>query len=431
MELSGLQIFKYLPGGKKTEQANCKKCSMPTCMAYALKLAKQQVELDDCPYVPEDLKALFQKFVKKQQNEFSIGSDNQIKVGGEIVMFRHEKTFVNKTVIALELDTEDKDFDNKIERIKKYKVERVGEEFKIKVLYLTGKNNLVNKAQQLSDYGFSLIIKTDDINVINELKTLNPIFDTDVEIDSKCNITVFGRELDEVKNNTSKLLAKNFENIVINLDIENQSIQKIIEKLTYIRRLGILNRNEFFAHPVMVKLQEDDEYKTLSLASLLLCRYANIIVLKSIDEALLTTLFTLRQNIYTDPQKPLQVEPKIYEFNEPNQDAVVLMTTNFALTYFAVANEIESTNIPAYLVVTASDGMSVLTAWSADKFTSELVAKTLRESNLVEKVKNRRIIIPGLLAHMKEELEEEIPNWDFIVGPVEAYQLPDFIKNNR
>ena len=179
----------------------------------------------------------------------------------------------------------------------------------------------------------------------------------------------------------------------------------------------------------MVEIPENEDLlKTCAIASSLICRYANIIVLNKFDEALLSTLMTLRQNIYTNPQKPLQVESKIYEFNEPNRNAPILLTTNFALTYFAVAGELESLPFGSYLVVTPSDGMSVLTAWSADKFTAELVAKSIKDFDLERKVETRKIIIPGLLNHMKEELEEVLPNWEIIVGTVEACQIPNFLS---
>ncbi len=429
MELTGLQIFKYLPGGKKEENANCKKCNQPTCMAFALKLAKQQLELDDCPYVPDELRDTFLSSIKKQQNEIIFGINN-VKIGGETVMFRHEKTFVNKTVVAIELDADGDDFDKKIERIKNYELERVGEKFSVEAIYLKGEKNLVEKAKILSDMGFALIVNTENENVADELKCLTPIFETTMTSDKNINITVKGSSVDELSEKSAQILTEGCKNIILDIEIDGKSTQKIIEELTYIRRLAILKKHENFAYPTMVKLPKADEYKTLALASLLMCRYANILVLKDFDEALMTSLLTLRQNIYTDPQKPLQVEPKIYEFCEPDENSIVMMTTNFALTYFAVANEIEAINRPTYLVVTASDGMSVLTAWSADKFTSELAAKTLKEADLINKVKNRRIIIPGLLSHMQEELQDELPEWEIIVGPIEAYQLPDFVKNN-
>jgi len=174
---------------------------------------------------------------------------------------------------------------------------------------------------------------------------------------------------------------------------------------------------------------EDDLLKLMSKASFYLCKYANLLVFENFNEALISTLMTLRQNIFTDPQKPLQVESKIYEFNNADENSLIFLTTNFALTYFAVANEIEALNKPAYLVVTPSDGMSVLTAWSAEKFTAQIAAKTVNQFGLAQKVKNKQIIIPGLLSHMKEEIAEALPDFKILVGPNEAYLLCDFVKS--
>jgi len=167
----------------------------------------------------------------------------------------------------------------------------------------------------------------------------------------------------------------------------------------------------------------------MAKASIYLCKYANMLIFEDFDEALISTLMTLRQNIYTDPQKPLQVESKVYEFNNPDENSLVFLTTNFALTYFAVANEIEALNRPAYLVVTPSDGMSVLTAWSAEKFTAQIAAKTVNNAGLADKINNKQIIIPGLLAHMKDEIKEALPEFEIITGPNEAYLLNDFVKS--
>lgn len=157
-----------------------------------------------------------------------------------------------------------------------------------------------------------------------------------------------------------------------------------------------------------------------------------MLVFEDFNPQLITSLMTLRQNIFTDPQKPLQVNSKIYEFNNPDENSLIFMTTNFALTFFAVANELENLNKPSYLIVIPSDGMSVLTAWSAEKFTAQIVTNTLKKFEFDKKVKNRQIIIPGLLAHMKEELEEEFRNSNFdfeiIIGTVDAFAINDFVK---
>lgn len=413
MELTGLQIFKYLPGAKKLPESNCKKCGFPTCMAYALKLAKQQAKLESCPNIPDELKEKFLESVKIQQHEIKLGTQNSLTVGGETVMFRHDKTFINRTGILIKLDSDDKDFGSKLEKIKKYSIDRVGETFKVEGVYLVGKENLESAAKKIDSAGIAIASEA---------------FDS-LQYNPNGNVIISGNDIEELAQNAQKSLYEGRKNIILNLSLANKTIQTVLDELTQIRRQAILKRFEPLTYPVLVKMPENmDNLKVCAYASMLICRYANIIVLNDFDEALLASLYTLRQNVYTNPQKPLQVESKVYEFNDPDENALVLMTTNFALTYFAVANELESMPFGSYLIVTPSDGMSVLTAWSADKFNAEIVAKMMSKTDLSSKVKKREIIIPGLLSHMKEELETALPEWKIVVGTIEAFQLHDFIK---
>lgn len=378
-ELSGLQVFKYLPAAKKLPEGNCKKCSCPTCMAFALKLAKGQTEIELCPYAPEELKEIFTQSMKKPQKEVYLGvGKNKILVGGENVLFRHDKTFINKTAISVVIDTLEKNWEVKLQKVIDFEITRINETFKIDLIYIKGpySNELTDK---LDNLGFAWVIEKDLLDVDK---------------------------------------------------IDDSGVFQTINTLTNIRRKAVLEKDENYSNPVMIYFEhEPDLLKLMSKASLYLCKYANILVFEDFNEALISTLMTLRQNIYTDPQKPLQVESKVYEFNNADETSLIFLTTNFALTYFAVANEIEALDKPAYLVVTPSEGMSVLTAWSAEKFTAQIAAKTITQFKLAEKVKNKRIIIPGLLSHMKEEIEEVLPEFEILVGPNEAYLLGDFVKS--
>lgn len=402
MELTGLQIFKYLPGAKKAEGTNCKQCGCPTCMAFALKLAKKQVDIEKCPYVPEELKEKFGEAAKIQQHEIKLSQN--LVTGGETVMFRHDKTFVNRTVIAVALDCGDKDFDKKLEQIKNYEIERIGEIFKVDALYLTGKVT-PEHCKKVTEAGLAVISENENYSIVSS------------------------GSIEQLVEKSQQALNNGVKNILLELEYSSKSVSDVVEELTYIRRAAILKRFEPLTYPVMVRLPQNmDNLQACAAASLLICRYASIVVLNDFDEALLSTLMTLRQNIYTNPQKPLQVEAKVYEFNDPDKNSPVLLTTNFALTYFAVAGELESLPFGSYLVVTPSDGMSVLTAWSADKFTAELVAKSVKEFGLAQKVNTRSIIIPGLLSHMQDELQEAMPEWKIVVGTIEACQIPEFLK---
>ena len=376
-ELSGLQVFKYLPASQKAENSNCKKCGFPTCMAFALKIAKGQSDINLCPYAPKELKDIILHTMKKAQNEVFLGQNHKTIVGGEEVLFRHDKTFINKTALCIVFDT-DNDSDEKLNKIINFEITRVNESFKIDVVYLKGSkinDELINK---IESHGISVITK-------------------------------IPQELQEINEDT---FAKN------------------IETLTLTRRTAIETKNENFAKPTYIYFDHsEDLYNTCAKAAYYVCKYTNMIVFEDFCEELLASLITLRQNIFTDPQKPLQIEPKVYEFNNPDENSIIFLTTNFALTYFAVANELESLNVGTYLIVTPSEGMSVLTAWSAEKFTAQIVAKAVEKSGLYEKVKTKKIYIPGLLAHMKNELQEAVPNFEICVGTTEAYLLKDFVKD--
>lgn len=374
MDLSGLQIFKYLPGAKKAEHTNCKECGFPTCMAFAIKLAQKQVSYDKCKYMPKELRELCLQNMKIPQKTINIDG---LKIGGENVMYRHEKTFVNKTALAVVLDCNAVDFEEKLQRVRNFQINRVNETMRVDLVILRNAENY--------------------------------------KINFLCDETVYIKENDFLKLSLTKIDDENFE----------ETSKKLIEY----RKKAIIEKDEKYSNPVYVYLNETKDLNGLcAKASYYLCKYANMLVFENFDESLFATLLTLRQNIFTDPQKPLQVEAKVYEFNNPDKNSIVFMTTNFALTFFAVANELENLNIPSYLIVTPAEGMSVLTAWSAEKFTAQMVNKTLKKFDFENKVKTRKIIIPGLLAHMKEELEEELQGFEIVIGTVEAYAIADFVK---
>ena len=375
MKLSGLEIFKYLQGNHKTAHTNCKECGCPTCMAFAIKLAQKQITYDRCKYMPEELKKLCQKNIKAPQKTVKIDG---LKIGGETVLYRHEKKFVNKTVFAVVLDCKSPDFEKKLERVKNFEINLLKEKIKIDLVILKNAEK-------------------------HQIKNL-------------CDETVYIEEKDFLKLSLKRICDNNFH--------------KTADELVKIRTKAIAERDEKYSDPVYVYFKSTpDKYGLCARASYYLCKYANMLVFEDFDESLFATLMMLRQNIYTDPQKPLQVEPKIYEFNNPDENSLVFMTTNFALTFYAVANELQHLKVPSYLIVTPAGGMSVLTALSAEKFTAKTVAKTLKKFDLINKVKTRKIIIPGLLAPMKNELEKALPEFEIIVGTIEAYSIAEFVKN--
>lgn len=374
MEMTGLQIFKYLPGGKKEEFANCKKCGCPTCMAFALKLAKQNVSIEQCPYISDELFEKYSHSIKHPQNTVEICG---MKVGGENVLYRHEKTFINPTILAVVVDCSSIDYRDQIKRICDFEITAgVNENLKVDLIILKNCQN-------------------------NEL----------------CNDL-----------SVPVISIQDYEKLPID-NIYDENFNNTKDYLISTRKKAIIEKDENYSRPVCTWLKSDNIYETCAKASFYICKYSNMIVFEHFDEAMFSTLLRLRQNIFTNPQKPLQVEAGLYEFNEPNENSIIFLTTNFALTFFAVANELENLNVSSYLIVIPADGMSVLTAWSAEKFTANIVANTIKNFDVENKVNTRKIIIPGLLSHIVEELKEAVPEFDFVVGTHEASAIAEFVKN--
>ena len=372
MEMTGLQIFKFLPAAKKEEHSNCKECGCPTCMAFALKLAKKNIDIEKCPYIKDELKEKYAHSVKHAQETVEFCG---LKIGGENVLYRHEKTFINRTIFAVLVDCANRDYLEKINRINDFEIKGVNENFKVDLIILKNFNG------------------------------------------------------ENIHSTVPTITQEEFEKLPIT-NIIDSDFQNTKNLLITTRQKAILEKDEKFSSPMCVWITKNDDLINIcARASYYICKYANMIVFEDFDESLFSTIVRLRQNIYTDPQKPLQVESDLYKFNNPNKNSIIFLTTNFALTFFAVANELESLNIPSYLIVIPADGMSVLTAWSAEKFTANIVSKTLEKLNIREQIKTRRIIIPGLLAHTKDELQEIIPDFDFVVGTIEASAIREFVKN--
>lgn len=372
MEMTGLQIFKFLPAAKKEEHSNCKECGCPTCMAFALKLAKKNIDIEKCPYIKDELKEKYAHSVKHAQETVEFCG---LKIGGENVLYRHEKTFINRTVFAVLVDCANRDYLEKINRINAFEIKGVNENFKVDLIILKNFNG------------------------------------------------------ENIHSTVPTITQEEFEKLPITNIIDSE-FQNTKNLLITTRQKAILEKDEKFSSPMCVWITKNDDLINIcARASYYICKYANMIVFEDFDESLFSTIVRLRQNIYTDPQKPLQVESDLYKFNNPNENSIIFLTTNFALTFFAVANELESLNIPSYLIVIPADGMSVLTAWSAEKFTANIVSKTIEKLNIREQIKTRRIIIPGLLAHTKDELQEIIPDFDFVVGTIEASAIREFVKN--
>jgi len=439
MPLSGIQIYKLLP------QTNCKECGFPTCLAFAMKLAAKQVELAACPYVTEASKTQLSESAAPPIRLVSLkAAGGEVKIGNEVVMFRHEKTFYNKPGLFLRVRDDDPDLYAKVEAAQAFKVAYVGMDFSldgfavqatsdgakfaaaIKAVREVSKRPLILISQDAAVAGAGLQALSGETVLLHGASASTWEGMAALAKSYSAALTVTASTLDELADLTDKVKSKGVEDIV--LLPEANSLGASLALSTQIRRLAIKKNFRLLGYPMILLAGDGDAGREFILASQAIAKYAGFVVIDHFSPAAVYPLLVLRQNIYTDPQKPIQVQPGIYEINSPKPDSPVLVTTNFSITYFSVANEVEGSGLPAWLLVTDAEGMSVLTAWAAGKFDAERIAKAVKGFNMAEKVSRKRVVLPGHVAVLSGELEEELPDWEIRVGPREAVDLPAFMK---
>ena len=442
MALTGLQIQKLLPG------TNCKECGCSTCMAFAMKLAGKKASLDECPYVSDETKQILGAAGEPPVKGVKIGSKNISSLGGETVFYRHEKTFVNKTVIAVNINTNDINDDNAFktaEKIKEYKLERVGEILTIGAVAVTQKNTnadgyagFVKHIYEITDLPIIIRAKDDEAveaaakavagsgSIISGVTMANADKMREIAKENGHILSVTADDVDKIRELTAKLKQDGFNDLLI--EFNTYSLAESFQTNSIARKAALKNSEKLLGYATLKFINTGGENNDMAAAINEIVKFGGLIVLPKFDPAQLITLMTLRQNIYTDPQKPIQVEPKLYAIGEPDRNSPVFVTTNFSLTYFLVSGEIENSGINAWLIIPECEGMSVLTAWAAGKFSGAKIASFIREIGLFDMVDTREIVIPGYVAQISGELEEELPGVKVIVGPGESADIESFIK---
>lgn len=432
MALSGIQIYKLLP------QTNCKECGFPTCLAFAMKLAAKQVELGACPYVSEESKKQLAESAAPPIRLVALkGAGAEVKAGNEVVMFRHEKTFYNKPGLFIHVKASDPDLAAKVAAADAYKVNYVGMDFTVDGFALVLDSDAAAAIQTVRGATKRPLILIGDAAALQaglsacggETPLLYAADASNAEAlaelaKGKAALTVKADSLEALADLTQKIQAKGVEDMV--LDLGGKNLSEWLTRSTQVRRLALKANFRALGYPV-IAFPCDAQDEGIAAAQAI-AKYAGFIVLSEFKPELLYPLLVLRENIYTDPQKPIQVQPGVYEINQPKPESPVLVTTNFSITYFSVANEVEGSGLPAWLVVTDAEGMSVLTAWAAGKFDAERIAKAIKGFDVASKVSKKRVVLPGHVAVLSGELEAELPDWEIRVGPREAVDLPAFMK---
>ena len=441
MALKGLDIFKLSP------KKNCKECGSPTCMAFCMKVAQGAVSLDKCPYFSEEALATLNSATAPLMKTVSVGD---YKLGGETVLYRHEKTLVNKNLFAVCVCTDCADeADAKLAEVMKVDYERIGERMYVEFIHVANKQSdpavyadLVKKAAAT---GRSLVLECWDVECA---KAALAVCGKDVILDGATPdnweamnalateagvaLGVWAENLSDLYDTVKKLEAAGNKNLV--LDVTGKTAKQTLANAVLVRRTALKDEDRTFGYPSIVnvaKLAKGDDRLQTALAAMFVEKYASIIVMSHMSYAQALPLYGLRQNIYTDPQKPMKVEAKIYPLNGADENSPCCLTVDFALTYFLVSGELERSGQPVNLIITDASGMSVLTAWAAGKLSSSTIKKTFEELDIANKIKNRTLIIPGKVAVMKGEIQEKLPEWNVVVGPLEAVQLPKYMKDKE
>ncbi len=443
MALKGLDIFKLTP------KTNCKECGSPTCMAFAMKVAQGAVDIAKCPHMSDDALATLSEATAPPMKTIKVGTgEAEYTLGGETVLFRHEKTYVSKSRYAVSVSCCEENMDAKLEAAKAVDYDRIGERMHVEMLYLdycgdcdaAGYAEFVKKA---AESGKTLVLGCTNVDAakaaLDVCKDSKPILDgadaSNYEAMSKLAaeagvvLGVRGGDINELYDTVAAIEKLGNKNLVLN--VGTASVKDAFATTVQIRRAALKNTDRTFGYPSIVnvgKLAPGDAAMQAALASLFTVKYGSVIVMESMNYAQALPLYGLRQNVFTDPQKPMKVEPGIYALNGGDENSVCLTTVDFALTYFVVSGELERSGVPCNLVISDAGGLSVLTAWAAGKLSSTSVSKFIIE-NVEPKVKSRKLIIPGKVAVLKGDIEAKLPGWEVIVAPNEAVQLVKFLKD--
>lgn len=441
MALTGLEIFKLLP------KTNCKKCGMPTCLAFAMQLAQKRAELSSCPDVSEEAKQTLAAAAAPPVRLVKFGTgDGQVQMGQETVLFRHEEKFYNPTVLAATASDQlqGEDLIQRIKAVNELQFDRVGTHVAVGALALVNDSGSAEgfaaaASTACENTSLALILVSDSPQAMGaalakcaaKLPLLASASASTVEAmtklakDNACPLVVKAETLDALADLAEKVKAAGVEDIVLSL--EGTPLKTQLEGGSSIRRLALKKSFRTLGYPIfsVASGQTDDE--RVSAGASLICKYSSVVVVDSINPGVFLPLLTTVMNVYCDPQKPVQVESKLYAIGEPDEKAPVLFTTNFSLTYYTVESDVEASRVPAHILVVDTEGTSVLTAYSGDKLNEKTVADTMSKLDVENKVSHRKLIIPGYVAVMSGKLEEAT-GWEVMVGPRESSMIPKYLQ---
>lgn len=442
MALKGLDIFKLSP------KTNCKECGCPTCMAFCMKVAQGALPLEKCPHFSAEAIATLSEATAPAMKTLELG---EYKLGGETVLYRHDKTFVSHTLYGVYLCDCMDDVDARIEKINKVDYDRIGERMHVETVTVAhnpdkAAEDFLALVEKVKGLGHPVIVEVccSDLaakaleilkgvpTILNAANAENYEAMNKVATEAGALLGVTGADLNELSETIAKIEALGNKKLV--LDVGTASMKDAFANAVQIRRSALLETFRTFGYPTIVnaaKLAMGDSHMQMALLALFTARYGSIVTVEEMDYAKALPVYGLRQNLFTDPQKPMKVEPGIYPLNGADENAVCVTTVDFALTYFTVSGELERSGVPMNLLISDAGGYSVLTAWAAGKLSAGSIAKFIAEFDIENKIKNRTLIIPGKVAILKGELESKLPGWTIVIAPNEAVELVKFFKDNK
>ncbi len=445
MALNGIQIFKLTP------KKNCKECGCPTCMAFSMKVAQGAMDISACPHMSDEALAELSEATAPPMKSIKVGTgDEEFTLGGETVLYRHEKTFVSKARYAVSICNcmDEAAIDAKLADLQKVDYDRIGERMYVEMIYCeycadSGQDSYLDLVKKAAELGRTLILGCKDAEVakaaLEICKDGKPVLNgadasnykemSDVATAAEVVLGVTGKDLDEMYDTVAALESAGNKNLVI--DVTGEDIKSTFRNAVEVRRAALKNEDRTFGYPSLVnvtKIANDDKYMAEALLSVFTMKYGSIIVTNEMSYTEALPVYGLRQNIFTDPQKPMTVDPGIYPINGGDAESICLTTVDFALTYFVVSGELERSGVPCNLCISDAGGLSVLTSWAAGKFSSTSISEFIT-SEVEGKINCRRLVIPGKVAVLKGDLEAKLPGWEVIVAPREAVQLVKFLKD--
>ncbi|MDD5252476.1 MAG: acetyl-CoA decarbonylase/synthase complex subunit gamma [Candidatus Omnitrophota bacterium] len=441
MALSGLDIYKLLP------KTNCKQCGFATCLAFAMQLAKKTLTIEKCPFVSAEAKNTLEEQALPAIKPITLGTNqSRFEVGNETVLFRHEEKFRNPAGLGFIIDDNlaDAQIKKRIEKIKQFSFERVGQLLEVNLIAVkqnsSAKRFLEASELVLNNTALPIMLISNDPAALKQVAAvavarrpllycatkdnLNQI--APIAKEFQLPLVVAAQDINELAHLTKELNSLGIKDIILDTGIKD--IADKIWDLTQLRRQALRKSNRALGYPSLVIVDKADPYAEAIEAATCIAKYAGIVLIKGIESWAVLSILTLRQNIYTDPQKPLQIEPKLYPIGKATKESPVLITTNFSLSYYTVLGEVEASKIPSYILSVDTEGMSVLTAWAAEKFNAESITKSLDKCGIKDIVAHKNLIIPGYVAILSGDLEEQ-SGFKVIVGPKEAAGIPTFLKN--